>query len=177
MDTLIQSNRSEQPAFFDPAEAIESSDDSSSKLEQTPEGPNMFKQRAKEAASKKKSKARKRIDVISEPIPEHQKIGRTRSQTNSLSSTDLVFEEGQHIMANKGRKVPFWFPGKIVEILSKGYKVEFLEVFGSEDCRKENVISVAEFETKRLTEGKTKLFKVPEKYQQIFADSLKKVLQ
>ena len=150
-------------SFFDPAED-ESSDEEKS---QTHEGPSSFKKRA--AAMKK---------TTSHTQPE--RIGRTRSETKSFTETDgvdEVFEIGQAIMATKGRKVPFWFPGKIAKVNSKGYRVDFLQVFGSEDCRQENVISVAQFETKRLTEGKTKLFKVPDKYLQTFRESYKQVIQ
>ena len=162
--------------FFDPAEASQSSDESSNEQVRTPEGPSMFKKRAATKAARKESAARKKLDVSY--LQQPQKLSRTRSQTKSLSEPDKVFEVGQQIMANKGRKVPFWFPGMIAMPLAKGgYRVDFLDVFGSEDCRKENVITVAEFETKKLTEGKTKLFKVPEKYVKSFTESFEKLLQ
>ena len=145
----------------------------------TPDGVSLFRQRAQNMAEqyKKKPSAKKRLSVSSsqsESTMEMSDIRRTRSQSNSLSNPSQNvnhFLDGNNVFARKGRKVPFWWPGKIVKKLSRGYKIQFLLEFGTEDCLSNCVITPEMFRELKLKSDGKKLFKIPEKFIQNFNEA------
>ena len=167
MDTLA--GHEDILAFFDPADTADP--------EKTPEGVSMFRKKASAVASSKSksSAARRRLSISGDAVV-HEGAGmsRTRSQSNSVSMEN-EFKEGDIVMAHKGRKIGFWFPAKVAKKKSKTYTVEFFDVFGSEDCVKENVISVEEFKAQKVLKSNTKLFKVPSEYATVFEEQFSKI--
>ena len=108
---------------------------------------------------------------------ENAEMRRTRSQTKSLSTsaTGLSLAEGDIVFAHRGRKIPFWWPGKIVRKQKRGYKVEFFIQFGKEDCLSDNVVTPEQFEALKLKSANSKLFKIPEQYVEVYANACKKI--
>ena len=50
-----------------------------------------------------------------------------------------------------------------------------MDIFGIEDCTKDSVISIQEFEAKKLVKSNGKLFKVPDEFASVFAENFSKV--
>ena len=95
----------------------------------TPEVAAAFRQRALSAGYKDKSSAKQRHSVSSNPDVQ---VRKTRSQTKSQSSS-IPIGNGDVVFAFKGKKVPFWWPGKVVKVLKRGFKIDFYFEFGTED--------------------------------------------
>ena len=82
MEVLGQNHLEVAAKLFDPAETLDNVDPGRARVEKTPDGPNMFKQRAVAAAKKKKTSARKKINVSSDTsVPDPPELRRTRSQS------------------------------------------------------------------------------------------------
>ena len=153
--------------FFDPADAL----GLSRSQERTPVGVAMFRKKASAIACNKTkpSAARKRLSISKDDIaPEGFEMTRTRSQSKSVSAEIQV---GDEVMAHKGRKVQFWFPGKITKKKAKTYTVAFLAVFGSEDCSRENIITVEDYKAQKALHTAHKLLKIPEEYSAKFEET------
>ena len=159
------------PTFFDPADALQTD----GIQERTPVGLSMFRKKASAvASSKSKSSAARRLSIGKDAIIEGSEMTRTRSQSKSVSM-EHNFKEGEIIMAQKGPKVAFWFPGKVMKMKTKTCTVKFLDVFGNEDCAKDNIITVDEFMAQKVLKSAQKLFKVPAEYATQFETVLSKI--
>ena len=160
------------PTFFDPADALQTD----GIQERTPVGVSMFRKKATAVASSKSksSAARRRLSIGKDASIEGSEMTRTRSQSKSVSM-EHDFKEGDIIMAHKGRKVAFWFPGKIMKMKTKTCTVKFLDVFGNEDCAKDNIITVDEFMAQKVLKSAQKLFKVPAEYATQFETVFSKI--
>ena len=99
-------------------------------------------------------------------------IPRTRSQTKADSAkvrgTDgkpaPIFAPGDLVFAHKGKIVPCWFPGVILEQGRKGlFKVNFLADFGQEFCSTSGLMHYDDFEARKRLEKNQKLFEVPKR--------------
>ena len=64
---------------------------------------------------------------------------------------------------------------KMCKIKTKTCTVEFLDVFGNEDCAKDNIITVDEFMAQKVLKSAQKLFKVPAEYATQFETVLSKI--
>ena len=94
---------------------------------------------------------------------------RTRSQTSS-KHLDIV---GKIVFAHKGKSIPCWFPGKVLQKTSKGYEIEFLAQFGTEVCVEKNVMIEEEYIRKKNDSSSSSLFRVPAKHKSSFEAAMK----
>ena len=108
-------------------------------------------------------------------------IPRTRSKTKADSAkvrgTDgkhaPIFAPGDLVFAHKGKIVPCWFPGVILEQGRKGlFKVNFLADFGQEFCSTSGLMHYDDFEARKKLEKNHKLFDVPKKFELNFKQAL-----
>ena len=104
-------------------------------------------------------------------------IPRTRSHTKAdMSDADKLeniqekslFAIGDLVFAHKGKTVPCWFPGKVVQKSKKGFKVEFYAGLGKEDCVTGNMMLYSDYDQKKKTGSKSKLFQIPKKMEEDF---------
>ena len=79
---------------------------------------------------------------------------------------------GQIVVAHKGKLIRCWFPGKIEEKTSKGYLIQFLAKFESEECTQRNIMSFEEFLKKKKNEM-SGMFKVPAKLRDSYEEAFK----
>ena len=94
---------------------------------------------------------------------------RTRSETSSQN----VEKVGKLVFAHKGKTVPFWFPGKVTKKTNKGYEVEFLTYFGTEECTEKNIMLREDYLLKK--NDSSSLFKVPAKHRTSFEEAMKQL--
>ena len=92
---------------------------------------------------------------------------KTRSQTRS-QNVELV---GKMVFAHKGKTIPCWFPGKVVNKNEKGYEILFFGTFGKEVCIEKNIMIHEDYLLKK--NDSSLLFKVPLKYKSCFEAAMK----
>ena len=107
-------------------------------------------------------------------------IPRTRSHTNADLSpseadkadkpekTKSLFAIGDLVFAHKGKLIPCWFPGIVMEKSKKGFKIEFYAGLGKEDCVTGNMMLYSDYEQKKKNGSKSKLFQIPKKMEEDF---------
>ena len=135
---------------FDPEQMLDEAADETD----SDEGQSVFRSKALSVAEKEKNK---------EPAT----MARTRSQTISTKA-DIV---GKTVFTHKGKAIPCWFPGKVLEKTAKGYSVKFLAEFGNHVCAEKNLLMFDEYLLKK--NDTSALFKVPSKLKSSFEEALK----
>ena len=108
-------------------------------------------------------------------------IPRTRSHTKAdMSEADQaempekttqeksLFSIGDLVFAHKGKIIPCWFPGLVLEKCKKGFKIEFYAGLGKEDCVTGNMMLYSDYDQKKKNGAKSKLFQIPKKMEEDF---------
>ena len=108
-------------------------------------------------------------------------IPRTRSHTKAdMSEADQaempekctqeksLYYIGDLVFAHKGKIIPCWFPGIVLEKSKKGFKIEFYAGLGKEDCVTGNMMLYSDYEQKKKNGAKSKLFQIPKKMEEEF---------
>ena len=84
---------------------------------------------------------------------------KSRSQTEASQSSSEADWTGRIVFAHKGKKIPCWFPGRVLQKSKKGYDILFYSKMGTEACSSRNTMLYEDFFLRK--DDKSTLFKVP----------------
>ena len=105
----------------------------------------------------------------------HTKADMSQSDTGHADKTTQEkspFAIGDTVFAHKGKTVPCWFPGRILEKSKKGFKIQFYAGLGKEDCLTGNMMLYSEYQQKKMNASKSKLFQIQKKLEEDFNVSI-----
>jgi len=101
-------------------------------------------------------------------------LPRTRSQSQELAQSLTRLKIGSLVYAHREKTVPCWFPGVIMKITKKGFRVQFLEKMGEFDCV---ITSVKKFEDCDMDVSSDAHSSIPSHLQRKFEAAVQEALK